>query len=92
MLQKRYQQLSTIEIIKVLEVLFHKDPAKVHEMSEAMDDCKIAEVGELGVRLADYYDSSNAMELDFPKTPENDLILTSLYKAMLKTSEIMLQN
>ena len=29
---------------------------------------------------------------NFPKTPGNDLILTSLYEAILKTNEIGLQN
>ena len=56
-LHKCYQELSPIEIVEALEFLFHKDPAKVHEMTEAMEECKIAKVGEHGVRLADYYDS-----------------------------------
>ena len=53
-----------------------------------MNECKIAEVDEQGVRLADYYDSINAMEIDFPKTSKNDLILTLLYEAMLTSNEI----
>jgi hypothetical protein len=30
--------------------------------------------------------------INFPKTPGNDLILTSLYEAMLKSNEIGMQN
>ena len=89
---QNYQQLGTIEIIEALEVLYHKDLVEVHEMTEAMDECKIDKVGEQGVRLADYYDSINAMEIDFPKTSENDLILASLYEAMLTINEIGMQN
>ena len=61
-------------------------------MTEALDEWKIAEVGEQGDKLADYYDSLNAKEIDFPKTPENDLITTSLHEAMLKADKNRLQN
>ena len=61
-------------------------------MTEAMEECKITEGVKQGARLADYYDSITAMGVDFPKTPENDLLLTSLYEALLKTNEIGLQN
>ena len=57
-LQKHYQELSPIEIVEALEFLFHKEPAKVHEMTEAMSECKIVEHGD---RFADYYDSVTAM-------------------------------
>ena len=91
-LQKRYEQFSIIEIVEALEVMYHKDLAKVHEMIEALEECKIAEIGEQGLKLVDYYDSLNAMEIDFPKTPENDLTLTLFYEAMFKTKEMGLQN
>ena len=42
-LQRRFEQSSTIEIVEKLEALFHNDPAEVHEMTEAMEECKIAE-------------------------------------------------
>jgi hypothetical protein len=64
-------------------------------MTEAMEECKIAEeslVNGHSVRLADYYDSITTTGIDFPKTPENDMIITSLYEAMLKTNEIGMQN
>ena len=60
-LQKHYQQLS------ITEVLYHKDPAEIHKMTKAMDECKIAEVGEQGVRIVDYYLSINARKLIFPR-------------------------
>jgi hypothetical protein len=91
-LQKRFEQLSTVKIVEALKVLYHKEHAKVHEMTKAMDECKIAEVREQGLRLADYYDSITTMEIDFPKAPENDLILTLLHEAMLKPNKIGMQN
>ena len=91
-LQERFEQFSTINIVEALEVLYHKETTKVHEMTEAMEQCKIAEVGEQGVRLADYYGSIIAMGIDFPKTPENDFILTSLYEGMIKTNEFRMHN
>ena len=92
---QNYQQLGTIEIIEALEVLYHKDPAEVHEMTEAMEECNIHKeslVNEQGVKLANYYDSMAEQGINFPKTHGNDLILTSLYEAMLKSNEIGLQN
>jgi hypothetical protein len=60
-----------------------------------MKECNINKkslVDEHSVRLANCYDSCAEKEINFPKTPGNDLILTSLYEAMLKTNEIGLQN
>ena len=76
-LQKRYQKLSPVEIVEALEVLFHKESAEVHEMTEAMDECKIDE--EQGDRFADYYDSISAMGVEIRKTHENDLLFSLLY-------------
>ena len=56
-------------------------------MTEAMVECKITEGVKQGARLADYYDSITIMGVNFPITPENDLLLTPLYEAMLKTNE-----
>ena len=70
MLHKHFEQLSTIEIVEALEVLYHKETTEVHEMTEAMEECKIAEefvVDEHSVRLADYYDKITTMGIDFPK-------------------------
>ena len=64
-------------------------------MTEAMKECNINKeslVNEHSVRLANCYDSYAEKGINFPKTPGNDLILTSLYEAMLKTNEIGLQN
>ena len=72
-LQKRFEQSSTIKMVESLEVLYHKETSEVYEMTEAMEECKIAEesiVDEHSVRLADYYDSITALGIDFPKTPE----------------------
>lgn len=66
-LRKHFEKFSAIEIVEALEVLYHKEPTEVHEMSKALDECKIAEVGEQGDRLANYYGSLNAMEIDFPR-------------------------
>ena len=80
-LQKRYERFSTFEIIEALDILYHKpDSAKVHEMTKAMKECKINKkslVDEQDVRLANYYDSIAQVGFNFPKTPGNDLILTS---------------
>ena len=61
-------------------------------MTEAMIECKITEGFKQGASLADYYDSITTMGIDFTKTPKNDLLLTLLYEAMLKTNDIGLQN
>ena len=42
-LQKRFEHSSTIKKFETLEVLYHKEPAEVHEMTKAMDECKIVE-------------------------------------------------
>ena len=76
-LQKRYQKLSPIKIVKALEVLFDKESAEVHEMTEVMDECNIDE--EQGDRFADYYDSISAMGVEIRKTHENDLLFSLLY-------------
>ena len=70
-LQKHYQELSPIEIVEALEFLFHKDPVEAHEMTGAMDECKLVEQGD---RIASYYDSVTAIGVNIPKTPENDLM------------------
>ena len=70
----------------------HKDPAEVYKITEAMDECKMAEGIEQGDRFVDYYDSVTAMGIDIPKTPKNDLMFSLLYEAMLKNHEIGLQN
>ena len=69
-LQKCFEQSSTVEIIEALEVLYHKEIAEVHEMTEAMEECKITEGFKQGARLADYYDSITAKGINFPRTPE----------------------
>ena len=83
-------------MIEALNVLYHKhDSAEVHKMTEAMGECNIHKeslVNEQGVKIANYYDSMAEQGINFPKTPGNDLILTSLYEAMLKSKEIRLQN
>ena len=60
-----------------------------------MEECNIHKeslVNEQGVKLANYYDSMAERGINFPKTPGNDLILTSLCEAMLKSNEIGMQN
>ena len=70
-LQKHYQVLRPIEIVEALEVLYHKAPTEVHEMTGAMDECKLVEQGD---RIASYYDSVTAIGVNIPKTPDNDLM------------------
>jgi hypothetical protein len=64
-------------------------------MTEAKKECNINEeslVDEHSVRLANWYAGYAEMGINFPKTPGMDLILTSLYEAILKTNGIGLQN
>ena len=42
-LHEHYKKHSPIEIVETLEVLFHKDPTEVHDMTKAMDECKTDE-------------------------------------------------
>lgn len=95
-LQNRFERLSTFEIIEALDVLYHKqDSAEVHKMTKAMEECNINKeslVNEQGVRLANCYDGIAERGINFPKTPGMDLILTSLYEAILKTNEKRMQN
>ena len=41
-LQKRFEHLSAAEIVEAPEVQYHEDVAEVHEITKALDACKVA--------------------------------------------------